>query len=98
MLVILKNLTHFFIKIQNYNLIYINNSFAKFHHTNYTLSFVRQSLKGKPRKTNYYISSARSSVGAFATIALDEIISTPVEAISLTVSRLTFPLASTIAR
>ena len=44
-----------------------------------------------------YISKAKSKVGAFATIALDDIISTPVDAIALTVSNFTFPLASTIA-
>lgn len=45
----------------------------------------------------YYISNAISRAGAFATIALEEIISTPVEAIALTVERFTLPLASTIA-
>lgn len=44
-----------------------------------------------------YISRAKSKVGAFATIALDDIISTPVDAIALTVSNFTFPLASTTA-
>lgn len=42
------------------------------------------------------MSKAKSNVGALATIALDEIMSTPVDAIEFTVFKFTFPLASTM--